>query len=255
MRHGFIGYGNLAKAVYRGIKKTEESSFGYYSTSNKHTEIPHFDNIAELVAGSDAIWLTVKPQNLDDVLDKLKNQDLSNKVIVSAVAGKNIPQIENGINAPVIRIMTNLAVEFGSAVTAYQTNNIDSELVLPVIQLLKKLGILFKLPEKDFDLFTAIFGSGPAFFLKFLDVQRNKILKLGIEHKDVNTMLSGLLYGTADFYKAHNENCSIDNLICQIASKNGTTEAGLKYLTENNIDILFENVIEITQKRSGELSK
>lgn len=52
------------------------------------------------------------------------------------------------------------------------------------------------------------------------------------------------------------ENCdssNIDKLIGNIASKGGTTEAGLNYLRDNNIGKLFENVIDMAQKRSVEI--
>ena len=69
----------------------------------------------------------------------------------------------------------------------------------------------------------------------------------------MNNMLAGLLEGTAAYYRNNCNNFSIDELISNIASKGGTTEAGLNYLNENHIDIHFENVINMAQSRSKEL--
>ena len=109
------------------------------------------------------------------------------------------------------------------------------------------------MPEKDFDIFTTIFGSGPAFLLKLLEVQKTKIMEIGILEHDVNRMLIGLLAGTTDYYRQYCDSLSIDSLIDNIASKGGTTEVGIRYLRDNNIDLLFENVINIAQKRAAEI--
>jgi pyrroline-5-carboxylate reductase len=65
--------------------------------------------------------------------------------------------------------MTNLAIKFGSSVTAYASNDVGTPYRNNIRQLLEGLGVLIEMPEKDFDIFTAIFGSGPAFLLKLLD--------------------------------------------------------------------------------------
>jgi len=66
MRHGFIGYGNLIKALYKNIGRNEGETFAYCSKTNLHNEIRSFPDIPELVANSDVIWLGVKPCDLDD---------------------------------------------------------------------------------------------------------------------------------------------------------------------------------------------
>ncbi len=255
MKHGFIGFGKLGIALYKSICKEEGNTFCYFSKSNSNREVPGCDSIGELASKSEVIWLCVKPQNLVDILDILKYEDLTGKIVVSPVAGKSIGFILESVgkNTPVIRIMPNLAIEYGSSVTAYASNDIDSNLKNRVRLMLEKSGRLIDLPEIHFDLFTAIFGSGPAFLLKLLDIQKLKIMELGINENEANNLLVGLLAGTTDYYR---ENCnfsSIDELINNIASKGGTTEAGLNYLIDNNIGKLFDNVINMAQKRSLEI--
>lgn len=242
-------------ALYKSISKMEGHSFCYFSKSNSNKEVVSCDSIGELASKSDVIWLCVKPQNLLEVLSFLKCEKLEDKIIVSPVAGKSIKYIsENlGKNTPIIRIMPNLAIEYGSSVTAYASNETECKLRNHIRTLLEGSGKLIEVGEDFFDLFTAIFGSGPAFLLKLLDVQKMKIMELGFEESVVNSLLVGLMKGTTDYFRENCDSSSIDKLIGNIASKGGTTEAGLNYLRDNNIGKLFENVIDMAQKRSVEI--
>jgi len=262
MRHGFIGYGNVIRAIHKALSKFDGQRFGYYSKTNSHSGLAAFSSMRDLVDNSDVIWFGVKPQNLQEVMNRLKiespGESLADKLVVSAVAGKNIGYIEKelGENIAIIRIMTNLAIEFGCSVTAYASNcdnNTNKELVRnkdSVRNMLESMGVLVEIPEGDFNRFTAIFGSGPAFLLKFIDIMRSKMAGSGIDEAGLNRMFAGLLHGTSRYYSAYCNDLTIDNLIEKIASKGGTTEAGINYMIENNIEVLFENVIEIAQNRA-----
>ena len=73
MKYGFIGFGNLAKAIWTGLKDDKDIEFAYTDKTNNLEEIKSFGNISLLVSFSDVIWLCIKPQNLNEVLEELKN--------------------------------------------------------------------------------------------------------------------------------------------------------------------------------------
>ena len=50
-------------------------------------------------------------------------------------------------------------------------------------------------------------------------------------------------------------NKSINNMIDEIASKKGTTEAGLKSMNKNNLNRLFDIAIKDAIRRAKELSR
>lgn len=275
MRHGFIGYGNVIRAIHKAMKNSDNNSFGYYSKTNSHKGLEVFPTLPHLVRNSDVIWLGIKPQNIDSVLEVLRKENLKDKLIVSVVAGKSIQYIQDRLTPAsyinvdisdhydsgfkpqdglsIIRIMTNLAIEFGHSVTAYASNNIDNPHKKSVKQILEKSGVLIEIPEKDFNVFTAVFGSGPAFLLKFLDIMKSKMADSGIDDSGLNTMLAVLLSGTSHYFKNYCNELTIDKLIENIASKGGTTEAGINYMIDNNVGVLFDNVIEIAQNRADHL--
>jgi len=252
MKYGFIGFGHLAKAIYKGLKN-EPIDFAYVSKDNDFKEIRSFETIKDLTHYADVVWLCVKPQDLIPVLEELRTANLAKKMIVTPVAGKSIRFIEGyvGAHITIARIMPNLATAYGKSVTAYADNS-ETELTKTVMTDLKKLGEVVELEERHFDLFTAIFGCGPAFLLEILGVFKMKMGDLGISGNEANSLLSQLVTGTLTYLENNSEK-SIPELIDQIASKGGTTEAGLKSFRENNLNNLIGSVIESARKRSQEI--
>lgn len=245
MKHGFIGFGNMAKAIYNGLKEDDKNGFAYVSKNNKHKEVPCCSDIEELVKFSDVIWLGVKPKDLVSILVRLKNCDLKGKVVVSPVAGKKIGFIEEylGKKTAIVRIMPNLAIAYKQSVTAFCANSGKAKFVKAD---LKKLGKVVELPEKDFEMFTAIFGCGPAFLLAVLRVFKKKIGSMKISEKISDELLLELLVGTTSYLR---EKQGIDELIKKVASKGGSTEAGLKFFKNKKVDKLLEGVINEAAKR------
>jgi pyrroline-5-carboxylate reductase len=140
MKQGFIGYGNLANAVYQGLKEDRSIEFAYYARNRKNVDLHYFQDMESLVLYADVIWLAVKPQDLAGVLEQLKKSDLSEKTIISPVAGKSIAYIERylGNKTTIIRIMPNLAMAFKASVTAFRSNKPDSEKSEIIFNLLGK---------------------------------------------------------------------------------------------------------------------
>ena len=255
MKYGFIGFGNLAHAIHQGLKEDKEISFAYVDKKDRQEELKKFQNIKELVSFSDVIWLCIKPQSLVEVLDKLKDLSLDGKILVSPVAGKSINTVLNALEKKVaiVRIMPNLAVAYGKSVTAYCANDKNNELAEKIKQDLSKLGKVVELPEEKFDLFTAIFGSGPAFLLEVLKVFKEKTEELGIEGEEAKKLLIELALGTTTYFKENK--IEIGELIEKITSKGGVTEQGLRTFKENNIDKLLKEVLISAENKSKEMGK
>lgn len=257
MKHGFIGFGNLAKAVYQGLKEGEGIEFAYFARNRKEIDIPYYDRMADLVAFADVIWLMVKPQDLSAVLEELKPLDRAGKIIVSPVAGRNITFIERylGQEQLIIRIMPNLAMAYRKSVTAFASNQPDSEKAAEIFTLLEKLGKAVELEESGFDLFTAVFGSGPAFILSFIHIFKEKMQEFNLPGSLLDELLLELTQGTTLYFTQNQKNHSIEELIRNITSKGGTTQAGLDHFRTHEIGKHFEGVLDAARNRSEEMSK
>ncbi|NLJ01768.1 MAG: NAD(P)-binding domain-containing protein [Bacteroidales bacterium] len=257
MKQGFIGFGNLAKAVYRGLKEEKNMEFAYFDLSRKEVNIPYFEEMGHLLVFADVIWLTVKPQDLGNVLTRLKQHDISGKTIVSPVAGKPIAYIEQflGKEQRVVRIMPNLAMAYRKSVTAFATNQPGNREAMKIYELLGKLGKVVELEESGFDLFTSVFGSGPAFILAFIQIFKDKMQEFNLPGSLLDELLLELTRGTTDYFAQNQQQYSIEELIQNITSKGGTTQAGLEYFRTHEIGKHFEGVLDAARDRSAEMSR
>ncbi|WP_298653646.1 pyrroline-5-carboxylate reductase dimerization domain-containing protein [uncultured Proteiniphilum sp.] len=257
VKHGFIGFGNLAKAVYQGLKEEEEIEFAYFARSRKEADIPYYGRMEDLTAFADVIWLMVKPQDLSAVLEQLKTCDRAGKTIVSPAAGRNIAFIERylGKEQLVVRIMPNLAMAYRKSVTAFATNQPENENATEIFGLLGKLGKAVQLEENGFDLFTAVFGSGPAFILSFIQIFKEKMQEFNLPGPLLDELLLELTQGTTLYFAQNQKKHSIEELIRNITSKGGTTQAGLDYFRTHEIGKHFEGILDAARKRSEEMSK
>lgn len=257
MNYGFIGFGNLSKAVYAGLKNEDHLRFAYFSRTKKEVEIPFIDHIGALVAFADVILIGVKPQDLRGILEQLRPLDRSGKIVVSPVAGKSISFIESylGREQPIVRIMPNLAIAYKQSVTAFATNHPEDDRISDIFRLLSKLGKTVQLNEEGFDLFTSVFGSGPAFILAFIQIFKDKMREFDLPGPVLDELLLGLMQGTTTYFTQNQKDFSIEELIRNITSKGGTTQAGLDHFRLHEIGKHFEGVLDAARNRSEEMSR
>lgn len=257
MNHGFIGFGNLAKAIYQGLKHENNSQFAYFARSEKDTDATYIDNIEQLVAQSDVVWIVVKPQDLQGILGQLQPLNREGKLFVSPVAGKKIAFIEQylGKEQAIARIMPNLAIAYQKSVTSFTCNHPEDEKAKIVFNTLSKLGKAVELHEEGFDLFTSVFGSGPAFILSFIQIFKDKMKEFDLPGSLLDELLLELTQGTTLYFSENQQKFSIEELIRNITSKGGTTQAGLKYYKKHEIGKHFEGVLDAAKKRSQEMGE
>lgn len=257
MNHGFIGFGNLAKAIYKGLKKENNINFAYYAREKRNGDAEYIDNMEQLVDFADVVWLTIKPQDLQGVLEQLQPLNLKNKVFVSPVAGKKIEFIEKylGDKQPIVRVMPNLAIAYQKSVTAFATNQPQNDDTEKIFNTLSKLGKAVKLDEQGFDLFTSVFGSGPAFILSFIQTFKDKMKEFDLPGPLLDELLLELTQGTTIYFAQNQQQFSIEELIKNITSKGGTTQAGLDYFRFHEIGKHFEGVLDAAKDRSKEMGE
>ncbi len=257
MNHGFIGFGNLAKAIYKGLKHENNSNFAYFAREQKGGEAMFIKDMEKLVEFADVIWLTIKPQDLQGILEQLQPMNRGDKIFVSPVAGKRIEFIESylGSEQPIVRIMPNLAIAYQKSVTSFATNQPDNSRAKEIFDMLSKLGKAVQLDEAGFDLFTSVFGSGPAFILSFIQTFKDKMKEFDLPSPLLDELLLELTQGTTIYFSQNQQQFSIEELIKNITSKGGTTQAGLDYFRSHEIGKHFEGVLDAARERSREMGE
>ena len=259
---GFIGCGKMASAIINGILsssakyeiKGSEINPEVAQNAQQRLTIPVMTDNKMLVIDSDIIFLAVKPNCVNDILEEIKNEITEEKLIVSIAAGVSTKKIEAIIGKNrVIRVMPNtpaLVLEGMSGVCKgkYALNE-DLEIVTKI---LTSVGKCIEVTEEQIDIVTAISGSGPAFFYKVIEDMARAGEKLGLDYDKSLLLATQTALGSAKMVFNRGE-IPVQNLINNVATKGGCTFVGICEMKDT--DKLFDNVIRKTAQKANELGK
>ena len=253
----FYGAGNISQAFIEGlISSGFDKDNIFFIDRNavnqkklKKLKIKNIGNKTKI----DLFILAVKPKDAIEAYKEILNK-YSNPKVISLVAGiKSKKYIALSKNIEFLRAMPNTSSKFGLGITAVYNSTFKKSNLKKVFGILKKIGIVITVDtESKIDAFTGIIGSGPAYFFHLLKTYEKKLLTISNgDKKTVNEVMSNLMKGIG---MSIEEDTNLDNLIKAVASKKGTTEAGLKTFKLNKLSNTFEEGLNAAIKRSKEIS-
>ena len=263
---GFIGCGKMASAIINGI-----ISSAYVSKSNvKGSEInPEIAENAQkrlginvitdnkaLVMDSDIIFLVTKPNQVSEILEEIKTELTSEKLLVSIAAGVSTSKIENIVGRQrIVRVMPNTPALVLEGMSGVCKGKYASEGDLDfVVELLSNIGKAIKVTEAQMDIVTAISGSGPAFFYKVIEDMARAGEKLGLDYEKSLMLATQTALGSAKMVFNRGET-PVQTLIDNVATKGGCTFVGISVMNDENSEKLFFDVIDKTTQKASELGK
>ncbi|MDR0800044.1 MAG: pyrroline-5-carboxylate reductase [Endomicrobium sp.] len=262
----FIGSGNMTQAIIGGLLgarlvKAEnivcndivkekvlnlQKKFGVSVSEDK----------GEAIIGADIIFLSVKPQNILKVFDEIRNFIKKKAIIISIVAGITTRFIEDNIqkNVAVIRAMPNTpALVLSGATALCKGRFVSDEQLQRSESLFSAIGKAEILDEKNFNVITALSGSGPAYIFYFCELMQKAAEKLGLDKEVAKRFAVQTVYGSGKMLDVTEEFAG--TLKEKVKSPNGTTEAALNYFESKNLSDIVYKAMEQAMERSKELSK
>ena len=258
MRVAFYGCGNIAQSIIEGlIEDGFKSEDIFYVDRNKGNKRRlkklKINNLDDNKVSIDIFFLAVKPKDAMLAYEKII-KSYSNPKIVSLVAGINSKSyLKRGNNIEFLRAMPNTSSKYNSGITAILNSTFKENNLKKVVKLFKRVGIVLELnKESNMDKFTGFIGSGPAYFFYLLKTYEKNLNKLSngdsLKSKEI---IASLLNGVALSIK---NGGSMDELIKIVASKKGTTEAGINLYKSKKLLNIFDYGIKSAIKRSKEIS-
>ena len=219
--------------------------------------IAHFTSLADwLGTGSGAEWvmLGMKPQQLGEVADDLASVAKGDTHLLSILAGVSLADLAARFPdaKAQVRILPNLAARIGAGVTAVASaGDADDK---AIADLLTPLGQIVRLDDDStMDLVTAFTGSGPAFVFRLIEAYAAAGERLGLSADDALRLANATFSGSTALLADSGEKPG--TLAAQVASKGGTTQAGLDVLDEDGqLVALMTNVLRAARDRGRELA-
>ena len=218
-----------------------------------HSKISIFNEVKELDA--DLIIMAVKPQDFQHVAENFSFSLKENQLVLSIMAGIKIEKIQKLLNHPlVVRAMPNSPTLLGMGITGYTSaEGISFNQLMNIERLLNSTGRSVYLEKEELlDGVTALSGSGPAYFYYIIDAMIKAGVEMGIDENLSKLFVKQTMLGA--YHLINNSEKNLEELIKDVASKGGTTEAALKSFSENNLKEILKSGILNAEKRAKELN-
>jgi pyrroline-5-carboxylate reductase len=233
MKIHIIGGGNLGVSIAIGISKFSQGNQVTITRRNT-ASILHLEQLGVRVSSdnthqiqeADLIILTVKPYQVDTVLTELLPV-ISNKIIASAVSGLSIEALQGKIGKAhhAIRIMPNIAAQFGESATCISFHENDKLQAQTVISLFQNLGTAPVIDEKLMDAATVLGACGTAYALRYIRASMQAGIEIGFDSQTALAIAAQTVKGAAQMLleeKVHPE-----QLIDRVTTPQGCTIVGL----------------------------
>jgi pyrroline-5-carboxylate reductase len=230
MKVHIIGGGNLGVSIALGLSKFSKDNQVTITRRNT-SSILHLEQLGVTVStdnkhniqDADIIILTIKPYQVSTVLAEILPV-ISNKVIASAVSGLSIEALQNkiGESNSAIRIMPNIAAQFGASATCIAFNEKDKDKAQNVVALLGTAPII---DEKLMDAATVLAASGTAFALRYIRASMQAGIEIGFDWQTALAISAQTVKGAAEMIME--ENIHPEQLIDRVTTPQGCTIAGL----------------------------
>jgi len=233
MKIHIIGGGNLGVALAIGISKFSPDSAVTVTRRNvkliQHLESENIrvssDNTFE-IDKADIILLAIKPYQVDAVLQEIL-PCISNKIIASAVSGLSnevLAQKTNNAHST-IRIMPNIAAQFGESATCISFSNESREGGHKIFELFNHLGTALIIEEKLMDASTILGACGTAYALRYIRAAMQAGIEIGFDAPTALAIASQTVKGAAQM--TLDEHIHPEQLIDRVTTPLGCTIVGL----------------------------
>ncbi|WP_425424928.1 pyrroline-5-carboxylate reductase [Shewanella insulae] len=276
LRIAFIGGGNMASAIIRGlVKHGHKSEHILVCAPSQHTRSRlvkefnvrvHSDNSAA-VAFADIIILAVKPFIVPLVCDELRpllgqlneqrgDQGGEQKLVISIAAGLTHASISDKLprNTQLVCAMPNLPTAIGKGLTGlYVPGHLDRQAFDDAEQLMRAVGDTVWLEdENQMASIVATAGSSPAYFFLFLEAMEKAAIAQGLPPKTASKAVLQSAMGAVSMAMASKE--GLANLRHQVTSPKGTTEQAVLAFQHGDLDALVARAMDSAARRAKELA-
>ncbi|WP_285904867.1 pyrroline-5-carboxylate reductase [Pseudodesulfovibrio pelocollis] len=240
---GFIGVGNMGSAIIRGLASRDVVLHGVdHDKARLHAMVEEVGLIAhhsahDLARECEIIVVAVKPQHAEPVVKEIATELDGSKCLVSICAGITQAMFKDWTEGlcPVVRVMPNIPalVNEGVFAVCLDDKDLSDTMHSAIPALFEGIGQVHILPEKLFDAFTGVIGSGPAYVFYFMEALVESAVALGLSRPQATQMVKGLFSGSARL--AAESDLSITQLREMVTSPGGTTVRALTHFDRQGV--------------------
>ena len=260
---GFIGTGNMAEALIRGLLSAGACAPGDVWGSDPRPErcreieakykIHATTDNCEVARRAAILVLSVKPQVMAAVLTEIAPSIGPKTLVVSIAAGIPLAVLEDALpGRRVVRTMPNTPALVGAGATALAAGgHATPEDLQAAKRIFDSVGMTVILEEAQLDAVTGLSGSGPAYMFLIIEALSDAGVKVGLSRYNAQALAAQTVLGSAKLLLDTGEHPG--RLKDMVTSPGGTAIAGLHTLEEGGLRTTLINAVEAATRRSREL--
>ncbi len=253
MKLTLIGNGFMAQGLAHGLtKKFEVEIIGRDESKLKKIQdkIPEID-IKVLSDNEDisnkTIIFCVKPYALQSVAVRLQGEA---NILISILAGTKLDSLKKQINAKYyIRSMPNVAASISKSTTTIIGDKEAKNIAMNIFDCIGKT--IWLNTENQFNIATAVAGSGPAFLALVAESLSDGAVQAGLERHISNELVQGLFEGFSKLLENNHPAIIKDSVM----SPGGTTAAGISKLEDGAVRASMINAVTVAYDKACELGE
>jgi pyrroline-5-carboxylate reductase len=265
-RVAFLGTGRMGEALVSGlIRSGGRAPDDLVVTARREErvrELAERHGVEATLSNTEAaqrartLVLTVKPQDMDALMDQVGGVVTTDHLVITFAAGIRCSFIESRIRegVPVVRVMSNVPVLVDEAMSVISAGTHAEDKHLAVAEeLLSSVGRVIRLPEVHQDAVTATSGSGPAYFALLSEAMIDGCILLGLSRDVATELIIQTMLGSAKMLR--DTGTHPVELREMVTSPGGTTIEAIRHLEEAGVRAAFLNAIDAARRRSEELAR
>ncbi len=254
---GFIGFGNMASAMAKGLLHKNA-----VSPANIFACAKHFDKLEkkassmginachspeEVVEQSEIVVISVKPYMVKDVMEPLRDK-LEGKIIFSVAAGLSFDDIETIIpGSHHCTAIPNTPVSVCEGIYICEEKHSLTDVELELVEgIFSTTGLMVRLEPRQYSPASTLAGCGPAFAAMFIEALADGALKNGLPRALAYQLASQMLCGTAKLQLETQEHPgAMKDAVC---SPGGQTIRGVAALEEGSFRSTVIKAIDVIEE-------
>lgn len=263
MKATIIGAGNIGMALAAGLVESgtcTRQEITLTRRNSKSLEIPGLEGFRTAtsnkfaVAEADTIFICVLPQQLNELLQELKDSiDSTKQLVVSVVTGAHTNVFKQilGDETRIIRAMPNTAMKVRESMTCLSSANATAADVNMVQSLFNTMGQSIIIEENMMSAATALCACGIAFFLRTIRAASQGGVEIGFHAGDALKIAAQTALGAAKLLTEHKTHPEQE--IDKVTSPKGCTIAGLNEMEHQGLSSAMIKGIKLSSSIANNL--
>jgi pyrroline-5-carboxylate reductase len=261
---GFIGAGNMATALIRGIVAARDGDGSQLAATDvdvaktqllrDELNIQVCEDASALCQWADVVILAVKPQVIERVLDSCHDHLGPKHLVISVAGGIRTKAIATALETGVriLRAMPNTPALVGAGATALSAGPLASKEDMATAHgIFASVGRVVTVAESAMDAVTGLSGSGPAYVFMAIEAMADGGVRAGLARDVALELAAQTVFGAAKLVLETGEHPA--KLKDMVTSPGGTTIAGVSALEREGLRHALMSAVEAAAARSKEL--